>query len=427
MKKITATVMGFGDRGQIYARYAKMRPDLFEIVGVVDPNPVKLEKAKREYNLKTENCYSDPAEFYRKSRQCDAVINATMDRLHYETTPPLLEKGYHVLLEKPVASDPRELLDLERAAKENRRVLMVCHVLRYAPFYRRIKELLAKGAIGRIKHIYACENVAVYHMLSAYVRGKWSAENACGSGMLMAKCCHDLDLLVWLNAGAKPVTVASVGVRGEFTAKNKPAGAGTRCLSDCAAEDSCPYSARKLYIKNDVYPFLIWNDLPGRDWDGVELPLREKLLKTVSPHGECAFADKDLVDSQSTLVTFDNGSTATLDMLGGVSRPGRNMHIVGSTGEIEGFLESNRFAVRRYDADSTGYKEETREITEDVSGAHSGGDLRLVEDFVSMLSDGPRSVSCTDISDSVIGHLLAIAAEKSRKENRMVSFADFFL
>ena len=134
MKKITVVVMGFGDRGQIYASYAKKHPDKMQLVGIVDPDPIKIEKAKREYDLQDEYCFLNPEDFYKTEKFCDAVINATMDSLHIQTTLPLLEMGYDVLLEKPITSDEDELLALQEKAKSLGRTLMICHVLRYAPF-----------------------------------------------------------------------------------------------------------------------------------------------------------------------------------------------------------------------------------------------------------------------------------------------------
>ena len=427
MKKIKAIIMGYGDRGQIYAGYAEKAPDRFEVVGVVDPDPIRAEKAKKRFSLREDMCFTDPEEFYRKGKLCDAVINATMDKLHYETTVPLLRAGYHVLLEKPVSGDVNELKELARLAKENGVVLMVCHVLRYAPFYRKIKEILLSGEIGEVRHIHCEERVALPHVLSSYIRGKWNSESQCGSGMLMAKCCHDIDLIVWLKNSFGLDRITSVGSRRFFTSANKPSGAGSRCLVDCGVEEECPYSCRKLYLDRDEFPFLVWTGVEGKDWteitDGKE---REELLKTVNPHGKCCFEDKDLVDQQSVILSFRDGSTATLDMTGGTARPGRSIFISGTKGEIEGFLENNRFTVRLYDAQTAGYREREVEIREDVSGAHSGGDHRLAEDFVSTVAGEKRSVSCTDIDQSIAGHIAVIGAEISRKTDRTVRFDELF-
>ena len=264
-------------------------------------------------------------------------------------------------------------------------------------------------------------------MLSSYVRGKWGSEKECGSGMLMAKCCHDLDLIVWLNGGVKPEEISSFGARSVFTEENKPAGAGTRCLVDCPIEKDCPYSARKLYVENDRFPFLIWSNVPGKDWTEVNgREQRIALLKESNPHGACAYQNRDLVDHQSVIIRFADGSTATLDMTGGTSRAGREIHIVCQFGEIEGFLEDNAFTVRMYDAERASFCEERVAITEDTSGAHSGGDLRLAADFAARVAGEKPSVSCTSIEDSVIGHLLVIGAERSRKNHANVSFDDLF-
>jgi predicted dehydrogenase len=297
---------------------------------------------------------------------------------------------------------------------------MICHVLRYAPFYVKVKDILMKKTLGEIQSVYCSENVWIPHILASYIRGKWNSEKACGSGMLMAKCCHDIDLIVWL-VNDQPAAVSSFGARSVFNAARKPAGAGERCL-DCSIESTCPYSAKKLFLENDLFGFLVWSGVAGKDWSQVTPEEKLHSMKTDNPHGACAYCDKDLVDHQTVSILFENGATALLNMTGGASRAGRELHIVCERGEIEGFLEGNSFVVRQFNADMGAHIEEKVEITEDVSGAHSGGDLRLVEDFVATLAGGTPSISCTSIEDSVVGHQIVIAAEKSRKEKRTVHF-----
>ena len=420
--KITAIIMGFGDRGQIYASYAKKQPNKFEIIGVVDPDPIRVKKAKDFYGLEDKYCFLNPNDFYAQEKICDVVINATMDELHVKTTVPLLEKGYDVLLEKPITSDEEELKLLEKTAKENGRILMICHVLRYAPFYVKIKKILNSGELGKIVNVFCSENVWIPHVLASYVRGKWSSESVCGSGMLMAKCCHDLDMIVWLCGGAKPLAVSSFGTRSVFVEENKPEGAGQQCIVDCKIENTCPYSAKKLYIDNNLFPFLVWTDTKGKDWSQVTDEDKKEALTANNPHGFCAYKRKDLVDHQSVMIEFKNGITATLNMTGGASRAGRVLHVVCERGEIEGFLEDNCFKVRKFNPDKADYEEQVVNITEDVSGAHSGGDLRLVADFVARVGGQTPSISCTDIEDSITGHLITIAAEKSRKERKVIFF-----
>ena len=110
------------------------------------------------------------------------------------TAVPLLSRGYDMLLEKPFALNETEMKLLYDTAKKHKNIVFVCHVLRYAPFYRAIFERLPE--IGDIINIQLTEHVSYHHLVVSYVRGKWKSEVECGAGMLTAKCCHDLDLLV---------------------------------------------------------------------------------------------------------------------------------------------------------------------------------------------------------------------------------------
>ena len=85
-----------------------------------------------------------------------------MDRMHYEPTIMALKKGYHVLCEKPMSPDKKEIIEMGEMAKKYDRILSVCHVLRYSPFFSKLKELLEEGKIGRLMTIQHMEEVDVY-------------------------------------------------------------------------------------------------------------------------------------------------------------------------------------------------------------------------------------------------------------------------
>ncbi|MFQ7076745.1 MAG: Gfo/Idh/MocA family protein [Christensenellaceae bacterium] len=210
-----------------------------------------------------------------------------MDEYHYRTATSL-KAGYHMLLEKPVVNNMEQLLDIERTAEENGCLLMVCHVLRYTPFYRGIKEVIERGEIGEIVHIETSENVGIAHASNSYIRGKWNSKEKCGSSMLLAKCCHDLDLLCWLNNKASPVKVASFGGRNFILPEKAPDGAGTRCLVDCPHVNDCRYSAKSIYVDNDRFPWYSWQCL-GKPYEEATREEKTQSLKTFNPHGECAF------------------------------------------------------------------------------------------------------------------------------------------
>ena len=209
----TAIIVGAGHRSMCYATYAKVRPDRFRIVGVADPDPIRCRKAMAAFGFGPDMVFHDAADLASRGKLSDAVINGTMDADHVPTTIPLLEKGYDVLLEKPFAVSEAEARRLADAVKRTNRKVMICHVLRYADFYMEIKKRLLNGEIGKIVNIQTAEHVSYHHMANCYVRGKWRREDICKSSMLMAKCCHDLDLICWFMSGVDPARISSFGGR----------------------------------------------------------------------------------------------------------------------------------------------------------------------------------------------------------------------
>ncbi len=349
-----------------------------------------------------------------------------MDQDHVPTSIPLLKAGYHMLLEKPFAVNEKEMWELVDVARKYDRTVMICHVLRYAPFYARIRQLVADGVIGEIINMQTTEHVSYHHMAVAFIRGKWANEDVCGSPMLMAKCCHDLDLIAWMKSGIKPVKVSSFGSLMYFRKEKAPKGSGTRCVVDCPpeVEQECLYSARKHYLDHpNRWRFYVWHEL-----EHVENPTLEQkaeLLKT-SEYGRCVWkSDNNVVDHQSVMIEFADGSTATHNMMGGSSRPSRSIHLLGTHGEIQGYLEESKFVVRHPDPrPGQEYSEEVVDlkITGDMHGAfggHGGGDLRLAADFCRTLRGEKPSISCTSLEDSVSGHLIGFRADRAMKQGRV--------
>jgi predicted dehydrogenase len=333
-----------------------------------------------------------------------------------------LEAGYDVLLEKPIAPDQKELLQLLYVARKTGRTLMICHVLRYAPFYVAIRERVLADEIGEIISVNTTERVSYHHMAVAYVRGKWR-KRAESNPMLLAKCCHDLDLICWMKSGVKPQRVASHGNLMYFRSEKAPKGSGTRCLVDCQIEGVCPYSARKNYIEQGRWSFYAWDVLEHIDHPTVEQKLES--LRTNNPFGRCVWrCDNDVVDHQSVIAEFADGCVATHTMVGGTSRPCRTMHLIGTKGEIEGNMEEGHFVIRHPDARAGHEYTETR-VDIDVSGhMHGGGDLRLVRDFLAVLRGEPASISTTSIKDSIYGHLVAYAADQAMRKHQVMDIKD---
>ncbi len=413
-------IVGGGHRSIIYSGLAMTQPDKMQIVGVADPSAERRQMIAEMYNIPQENCFGSAEELAKVPKFADAVINGTMDEIHVETTIPLLKAGYDVLLEKPFAVNEEEARRLVKAADEYGRKVMVCFVLRYAPFYIEIKKRLLAGDIGDVINIQTNEFVSYHHMSTSHVRGKWNNFERCHSSMLLAKCCHDLDVMMWLMAEDKPVAVSSFGCNQQFVLKNAPENAGTRCLVDCPLVDECLYSAKRLYIDHpDRWSFYVWDKLEGEE--DVTIEDKINLLKTDSPYGVCAYkSDNNVVDHQSVLLNFASGAVGTHSMVGGTPYGKRTIHITGTKGSIYGELESGKVTVSYIDP-SPDCEHRDIVIDTNVDGdSHGGGDLALVSDFVSYARGEEVSVSCSSINNAFVGHLAVFLADRSRENGGRV-------
>ena len=416
---VTAIIVGGGHRSFTYAELALQKPEKLKIVGIADPNPFRCEKARKMFGFPKENCFSSAHELAAVPKFADAVINGTMDHQHVETAIPLLEAGYDMLLEKPFAVNMDELEKLVSTVEKYGNKVMICHVLRYTPFYIAIKERVLAGEIGDIISINTFEHVSYHHASTSYVRGKWGRKDECKTSMLLAKCCHDLDIMMWMMGGDKPKTVSSCGSIFQFKPEMAPEGAGSKCLVDCPHVDTCLYSAKRIYIDHpDRWEFYVWSAL--EDSENATIEDKINLPKGDSPYGKCIYkSGNDVVDHQSVMINFESGATGTHNMIAGAARPLRRIEIVGTKGEIYGEFENNDIHILKINPEPG--KEFDEEII-DLSGfvescGHGGGDVGLAEDFVSYISGEAPSISCTSIFDSVAGHKTVFLADMSRENS----------
>lgn len=423
---LRAVIVGAGHRAMIYASFAHHHPDQLRIVGVADPIPHRRQMAAQRFHIPPERQFENAETLAALPRFADFAINGTMDHQHVPTTLPLLEAGYDVLLEKPFATNQEELRQLEEAVRRTGRKLAVCHVLRYAPFYALIRKKVLEKAIGDIFNLQLVEHVSYHHYAVGFLRGKWARPSVCGSSMLLAKCCHDLDLIAWMKSGIAPVRVASFGSNFQFSPRKTPPASGTRCLTDCPIEPDCLYSARKHYLHHpNRWSFYVWDAL--ETIPNPTLADKERSLREDNPYGRCVWkCGADVVDHQSVLIEFEDGATATLHMVGGCAKPSRSIHLIGTRGEIQGALEDGRFTWRVPDP-APG--RETAEIVFDLKthddttgafGGHGGGDLRLVDDFLHILRGEPPSISSTPLEDSIAGHRMVFAADQALETGSVV-------
>jgi predicted dehydrogenase len=412
VRKIKVGLIGAGSRGKdVYGEYALRHPHEIEFVAVADSDEQRRIEFAKAHKITKDFQFSTWNDLLSKPRFCDAVIIATQDRMHYDPTISAIEKGYHVLLEKPMSNDPKECALMARKADEHNRLLVICHVLRYTPFFSKLKEIIEVGKIGRVISIHHSEDVGYWHQAHSFVRGNWRNSQE-SSPMILAKSCHDLDILSWL-VGKKCVKIASFGSLSYFKKENAPEGSTERCSDGCIVESSCPYSALKIYLGKEGWP----SNVVSADTSS------EGIVKALATgqYGKCVFrCDNDVVDHQIVNMEFENGVTAAFTMCAFTKNMTRKIKIMGTNGEIHGDIEKNIIEISEF---SSGNQETIR--LQSPEGFHSGGDDGLMRDFIKQVISDGRAVSLTSAETSMQSHLMAFAAEKSRLVNKVIFMDEF--
>ena len=404
----SVSIIGVGARGgEAYGKYINECKDKYDIVALCDVNPSKLEKYSAEFNVAKENCFLSEDEFFEKKRS-DVLVIATLDQDHVRVALKAIALGYAILLEKPVSDNVEELYALQKAAKESGTIIVVCHVLRYTVAIRKIKELLDAKKIGQLVSFDSLEQVAYWHYAHSYVRGNWrSSKNV--TPMIMAKCCHDLDLMQYF-AESKCESLTSVGSLRYFKAENKPEGAADKCMA-CKYADTCAYSAKRIYLDGwksngepNAWPYTVLTDKKI-----TEEELVDKLHTT--RYGECVFNGyNDVVDHQFVTANFENGVTANLNMMAFTKGGGRIMRFFGTEGEILYDEAADHITLKTFGGGNEVYV--ISQLTDDLSG-HGGGDHRMIDALYEVLSGNEQGAD-TSLDRSIESHLMAVAAEQSR-------------
>lgn len=414
MKQVTSILIGAGLRGgYVYSQYALDHPDEFKVVAVAEPDRERREIFAAKHGIPKELQFESYETLLEQEKMADCAMVCTQDQMHYEPVVLAMKKGYHVLCEKPMSPDKEEIRLMGEMAKKYDRILSVCHVLRYSPFFSKLKELLEEGRIGRLMTIQHMEEVGHWHHAHSFVRGNWrNAEES--SPMILQKCCHDMDILLWL-ADSRCEKISSFGELSYFTEKNAPENAPAYCLDGCVHRDDCPFYAPRFYLEH-----------PRAEEDGFVYAVTdqadpEHVLNALKkgPYGRCVFhCDNTVVDHQSVDIKFENQVTASFLMTAFTQQCARRIRLMGTKGEIKGDMEAGIIEVIEF---VTGTKE-TIELHTPAKG-HSGSDMSMMRDFVRMVGEGRKGK--TDAAVSVESHLMALAAEESRLKEQVINFAEY--
>lgn len=416
---LTLAAIGCGGRVRTYTKNAAHFPDRYRVVAAADPNPARLRQMEALVAPNPLQTFASDRELFAAGKLADILMIGTQDAYHVKPCIEAMRLGYDVLLEKPIATNFAEVRQLElEAARLGRRVL-ICHVLRYTPYYTLVKSLLDQGAVGTIATINAVEGVAPFHQAHSFVRGHWGVVEK-SSPMIIAKCCHDLDILSWL-ADAPCEQVSSFGSLSYFNAEHAPAGAPKRCTDGCPVAGQCFYDAHRYLTDQRHWLHWVHNRGPEESDENILEWLR------TSPWGRCVYrCDNTAVDRQTVNLSFANKITATLTMT--AFDAGRSLEVRGT----EGVLLSGE-AVKRltgHDLVITRHRDGKPEyhdipVLEGDYAGHGGGDYGLI-DALDHEWRKPNSADMrSSLQRSVESHAMGFAADEARLNGTVISLPEF--
>jgi predicted dehydrogenase len=406
-------MVGAGHRARdAYGPYAEQHPDEARIVAVAEPHPLRRRQMAERFDISDEMCFESWQDLMARPQLAPALLNLTQDQLHVESTIAALERGYHVLLEKPMAQTPADCVRLVQASERTGRVLQIAHELRFTPFFVRLREVVRSGRLGQVVAVEHRENIAYWHMAHSFVRGNWR-NRAMSSPLILAKCCHDMDILFWMFGPVR--RLSSTGALIHFRPENAPPGAPLRCTDGCPAEEECPFFAPRLYAGPDgAWPRSVVSEV-----DSVEA--RMDALRS-GPYGRCVYhCDNDVVDQQSVVMELESGVSISLNFVGHSHREGRTLRIDGSRATLRGKFSDSDQALEIHDH-LTNRTEQIPIVY--AHDGHGGGDVVLIASFIAALRTG-QAETLTSARNSLESHLMAFAAEDARVNCSVVSMADY--
>jgi predicted dehydrogenase len=423
---VDAVVIGAGLRG-MFSYGMRATEAGVRFVAVVDPSAERRQAFGAMHDLGLDRQFATVEDWLAAPGApfASAAIVATPDDQHVAPTLAALGAGCHVLLEKPMAQSLAACRQLIAAADAADRQLHVCHVMRYSPVFRTIERIVSSGRLGRIVTIDHRENVNALHMAHSYVRGAYRRADA-SNPMLLAKSCHDLDLLHWL-LGDDPIRrVASFGSLLHFRRESVGPEIPERCTDGCPIEASCPFSAIRAYAPDEPRSApeiaLLTQMFPISEPVSFDPAERRVALET-SPFGRCVYrCDNDVVDHQVVAMETASGTSIAFTMHG-------HSHAEGRTMRIDGTVATLRATITEADPEVTvsvhGSDEvEVVDLGDDARSSlgHSGGDLGVLRAFAASLSGtaAPGEGLSTDARTSYESHLIGWAAERARATGTVV-------
>lgn len=350
-----------------------------EIRAIFDPDKAKVDSWRPELDLQNATVCADYDELLKR-KDIDWVAISSWNSLHAKQAIAALEAGKHVFCEKPLATSLEDAKLLREAARKSDRLFMVGFTLRYSSFYRKLKEAIDSGVIGKIVSVEFNETLNFNH--GGHIMSCWRRLEKFTGSHILEKCCHDIDIANWL-IGSRAARVASFGGRDFFVPENSS-------LPDTLPRDS---QGERAYCQ--------WPTARG---------------------GNPFLTDKDIVDNQVVIMEYANGVRATFHTNLNAGIPERRFYILGSKGALRGDMNDYRIELGLI---GFGMKKEELFSESASSEGHGGADTTLCCHWADLLS-GKASRPLSTVRDGLESALTCFAIEEARKTGTIVDLKRYW-
>jgi len=335
-------VIGCGARISHVIRNVRRFAPGVTVTAVYDPNLASISRFGEELErLSPSVC--DSAEDLCQRDDVDWVFIGSWNCFHAGQAITALKNGKHVFCEKPVALTLDEALAMHEAWTASGRQFALGLVLRYSPLYRLVRRMIDEGKLGQLLSFEFNETLAFNH--GGYIHGNWRRFSANAGSHLLEKCCHDIDLALWL-AGDVPVRVASFGGNTFFV----PGNIGRQNEVDKGPKGETAFQA--------------WRDADG-----------------INPFT----AEKDIVDHQVGILEFGSGIRATFHTHCMSGLPERRFYLIGSKGAIR--LDAYTGKVEYAEV---GWDKPVCVHTPIAGDGHAGSDEPMARELAVCMAEGSR-------------------------------------
>ncbi|MFQ7518728.1 MAG: Gfo/Idh/MocA family protein [Clostridium sp.] len=408
MEKVKLAIIGTGLRGAYtYAPLIAKYKDKCEIVAFVENKKGRRDLFLEKYPVDKDMVFDNLNDFIAHDKLADAVIISHYDLLHYDTAQVLLVKGYDVLVETPVANSLDGLVHLKEYSLKNKdRLFMVAYNNRYSSFYTKLKEIVDDKKLGDLINISYNVDIGYQNFVHNYVRGNWRITSDTATIML-TNSCQDIDMMINLSKG-KCQKVSCFSDLRIFNWENFNTKMSENCFR-CSEEESCPFSAKKIYLQEDKFINNSVHINPTKD--NLEAILKQ------GPYGKCVFyCDNDVCDNLTSIFKFDNKVTSNFNINAFTKESDKKIRLFFKEGEVEASFKQKEIKIKSF----LNTDEKIIKIDQENT------DEKLFVDFIDRVKNKNYKSCISDVGSVIESHVATFAAEFANVSETVVDVKSFF-